>query len=179
VIVCSISCKENWHRYLDTLPVVSLSTEINKINISEVEIILGAPKTKRLIVSFIIPKLWWVCVEQSRLHCLELLFPDQVMPLFSQRTHHNANEDINISLDLCPLHLFIDFTNYLNEGISIFLCQCCSWEVFGYDPRIPDAVVTNQIHSICMMEDFFVSQIKAFSCWRINASCCLIMVFPF
>ena len=29
------------------------------------------------------------------------------------------------------------------------------------------------------MEDFFVPQIKAFGCWRISSSRCLIMVFPF
>ena len=63
VIVCAIACEKNWHWYFDAFPVVLLSTEINKINVGKMEIILGAPETKRLIVSFIIPKLWWVCVK--------------------------------------------------------------------------------------------------------------------
>ena len=79
------------------------------------------------------------------------------MPLFSKRTHHDTDEDINIGLHLGPSQLFVYFVNELNKGLSIFLCQCCSREVFGYDPRISDAIVSDQIHSVCVMEDFFVS----------------------
>jgi len=92
VVERSTTCKKNGHWELESDPVLLIFGVVNKINVSQLIVSLGAPKSKRLVGTFVAPENEWEVEIQSFLQSLKLILSNILMIDFTKRREDNSGD---------------------------------------------------------------------------------------